>query len=77
MIVAYKTLAEYIAEGVTFRSFDDSDWSAWAGCESENPMIGESEDGTLTIIVDGNSITVYEYLDDEIFCVLDGSVREY
>jgi len=53
-----KTLADYIAEGVIFRPFDNNDWDGFNGCETENPMIGESEN--TIIIIDGNAIEVYD-----------------
>jgi hypothetical protein len=40
---------------VEFRPFDDSDWSAWAGCVSDNPMIGEY--GGICVIIDDATVT--------------------
>ena len=42
-----------------FRPFDDMDWSAWAGCESAEPMVAEI--GELTVILDGDYITFNQY----------------
>ena len=39
----------------TFRPFDDTDWMAWQGCDSANPMIAEVDE--LVIIVDGDEVT--------------------
>lgn len=40
------------------RPFDKTDWEAFAGCESENPLIGEAE--AFILIVDGNRLEVIE-----------------
>lgn len=43
------------------RAFDEGDWAAFAGCESEKPMIGEYKAGdvfSFTLIVDGNALLV-------------------
>ena len=42
-----------------FRPFDDMDWSAWAGCESAEPMICETDD--FTVILDGETVTFNQY----------------
>lgn len=42
-----------------FRPFDDMDWSAWSGCESAEPMIGQIDD--ITVINDGDYITFNQY----------------
>jgi hypothetical protein len=39
-----------------FVPFTDTDWQAWAGCESENPLIGYTPD--YIIIIDGETIFV-------------------
>lgn len=39
-----------------FSAFTDSDWDAFSGCTSENPMIGEYEDNL--IIIDGTEIHI-------------------
>lgn len=48
---------EFLAS-VSFRPFNNDDWQTWQGCESAFPLIGEKDD--MTIIVDGNSINVYD-----------------
>ena len=42
-----------------FRPFTKSDWQAFSGCQTENPMIGEN--GNWAIIIDGEEIC---FLDD-------------
>jgi hypothetical protein len=44
---------------LTFRPFTDSDWNAWAGCESESPMICETDN--FTVIIDGEVIVFNSY----------------
>jgi hypothetical protein len=41
-----------------FRPFTKTDWMGFAGCESEEPMIGQV--GDLTIVVDGELIVVVD-----------------
>lgn len=43
------------------RSFDNADWDAFAGCESEDPLIGSAEFGgkEYILIVDGRYLQVY------------------
>jgi len=69
------TLADYIAQGITFRPFDDADWELWAGCDSENPMIGENEDGSVVVIIEENRVAVYEIIDGKIINTLDGAIE--
>ena len=38
-----------------FRPFTKSDWEAFSGCQTDNPMIGEND--RWTIIIDGNEVT--------------------
>lgn len=44
-----------------FRPFTESDWHAWQGCNSKNPLIGEN--GKYAIIIDGDEVT---FCDDEV-----------
>lgn len=37
-----------------FRPFDNIDWYAFAGCESDDPFIGEIDD--ITVVIDGDTI---------------------
>ena len=46
-----------------FRPFDDMDWSAWAGCESAEPMIAQIDE--ITVIIDGNIATFNSYNEGE------------
>lgn len=43
-----------------FHPFILSDYQCFGGVETENPMIGETEDGELCIIFDGSKIEVIE-----------------
>lgn len=40
----------------TMKPFDDVDWDAFSGCESECPMIGYY--GACTLVVDGDVLMV-------------------
>lgn len=41
---------------IQFRPFEQSDWYAYAGCESETPLIGN--DDTHVVIIDDNMIQI-------------------
>lgn len=41
----------------TMRPFTRLDWDAFAGCESDDPLIGES--GPYLLVVDDNTLVVY------------------
>ena len=49
----------------TFREFTKEDWYGFAGCESENPMMGENhwhgED--ILIVLDGSSVNMLFAMD--------------
>lgn len=47
---------------LSFRPFSDVDWDCWAGCESAEPLICETDD--FTVIIDGEVITFNSYHDD-------------
>lgn len=36
----------------------------YAGCESENPLIGQTEDEKYTVIVDEDTLSLHEIRDD-------------
>jgi hypothetical protein len=40
-----------------FRPFNETDWDAFAGCESEHPLINDEQDN-LTVIYDGAVVSV-------------------
>lgn len=46
----------------TFRPFTKLDWYAFAGCESENPVICETDD--YTIVIDNDQVNMV-YHEDE------------
>jgi hypothetical protein len=46
-----------------FSPFNESDWEAFAGCESKNPLIGFN--GSLTIVIDGEELVNIIHEDDE------------
>jgi len=46
-----------------FSPFTDADWEAFAGCESENPLIGYN--GSFTIVIDGEELVNIIHEDDE------------
>lgn len=45
-----------------FRPFTEGDWYAFAGCESENPLISEADH--YCIVIDGNTVNVLYYGDE-------------
>lgn len=47
-----------------FRPFDEYDWEAFAGCESDNPLIFDL-DQRFTLILDYNTICVYSETSDD------------
>jgi hypothetical protein len=47
----------------TFREFTQTDWYSFAGCETDNPLIGEN--GDWLIILDGNDIEMQFYGEGE------------
>ena len=60
----YPTQAELLAIiGQTeFKPFNEGDWFAFAGCESENPLIGYYND--FVIVLDGHLINIVHSEDD-------------
>lgn len=42
----------------TFRPFGELDWNAFAGCETQNPMIAEYGDGLL--LIDSENVVVVD-----------------
>lgn len=44
------------------RPFTKEDWYGFAGCETKDPMIGES--GEFVIILDGNTLNIIHDEDD-------------
>lgn len=49
-----------------FRPFTLGDWDAFSGCNSDNPMIGES--GNNLIIIDGDEIHIQD--DEGGYCYM-------
>jgi len=49
-----------------FRPFDEADWDAFLGCESENPMIAEYEYNGRTgvIVLDGDRGDIVDLVDE-------------
>ena len=45
-----------------FSPFTESDWDAFAGCESEAPVIGYN--GDFTIVIDGETVNVIHAEDE-------------
>ena len=41
---------------VQFKSFDEGDWAAYNGCESETPRVFYSE--AITVVIDGRALSV-------------------
>ena len=41
-----------------FRPFTKHDWQAFAGCNSDEPLIGEN--GDYTVVIDGETIEVLD-----------------
>ena len=49
-----------------FRPFDEADWDAFLGCDSENPMIAEYEYNGRTgvIVLDGDRGDIVDLVDE-------------
>jgi len=62
----YPTKAELFSliARTEFKPLDAVERQTWAGCESENPLIGYSENLGLAIVIDGENITV-SHCEDE------------
>lgn len=45
-----------------FRPFSKADWMSFSGCNTDNPLIAETDE--LLVIVDGNEIEIFPH-DDE------------
>lgn len=41
---------------VTFKPFDEGDWAAYCGCESETPRVFYGD--TIVVVIDGNAVNV-------------------
>jgi hypothetical protein len=59
----------------TFKPFDESDWQAFAGCKTDKPMIGESEQ--YVIVIDGDECTFADYENGDWFNFKLNSDGEY
>lgn len=46
----------------TFDSFTEADWWSFAGCETKNPLICQTEE--YSIVIDGNNVNMV-YHEDE------------
>ena len=57
-MIKYPSMAELvvIVANTTFKPFDKVDWYTFAGCESDNPLIGYYND--FCIVLDGNNINI-------------------
>lgn len=47
--------------GTTFRPFTETDWQAFQGCQTENPLVGEN--GEWAIVIDGEEVT---FVDEDV-----------
>ena len=68
----YPTQAELLSvmAQTQFKPFDRCDWDAFAGCETENPLIGAF--GEFTIVIDGDMINIVHAEDiygGQMFCL--------
>ena len=52
-----------------FRSFDDADWNAYAGCSSKDPLICERDN--FVMIIDDFTLSYITDLGEQIKFVLD------
>jgi len=46
-----------------FRHFNDGDWAAWCGCETEHPQVYESEE--IVVVLDGRTVNATTVTDGE------------
>lgn len=54
----------------TFRPFGEADWWAFAGCETAEPMIGETDQ--FIIVIDGDMINIVHPEDEyggQMYCL--------
>lgn len=58
-----------IVAKTTFKPFDKIDWDAFAGCESEEPMLGEYFG--LVIVIDGAIVSFHDHELTEVNFELD------
>jgi len=52
-----------------FRSFDDADWNAYAGCSSKDPLICERDN--FVMILDGSTLSYITNEGEQLKFVLD------
>jgi hypothetical protein len=57
-----------------FRSFDDADWNAYAGCSSKDPLICERDN--FVMIIDGYNLCYITNDGEQIKFVLDFDSEE-
>jgi len=53
-----------------FSPFTEADWFAFAGCESDDPVIGYN--GDFAIVVDGDTVNIIHAEDEyggQLFCL--------
>ena len=56
-----------------FLPFTKCDWYAWSGCQSENPLICETEE--YTIVIDGHIVNMLYSEDEyggELYSLIEG-----
>jgi|688.fasta_scaffold2305393_2 hypothetical protein len=60
----YPTMAQLMVSmaKTEFKPFTNADWDVFAGCETENPLIGF--DGEFCLVIDGNNVNII-HPDDE------------
>lgn len=46
-----------LVASLQFRPFEKADWMSFSGCNTDNPLIAESDE--YLVIVDGNEIEVF------------------
>lgn len=49
-----------ILASVKLQPFEEIDWNMYAGCVSENPLIGETDDEKWDVVVDGDVLALHE-----------------
>jgi len=52
-----------------FRSFDDADWNAYAGCASKDPLICER--GNFVMILDDSTLSYIDHEGEQLTFRLD------
>ena len=57
-MVRLQSIALDMIARLTFREFTQADWMSFGGCESEKPLIAETDE--YTIVIDGDIVEFFD-----------------